>query len=255
MRSNEPSRVIKLDRANIDSEHICCAISGKDCSVGYNNKKDWLKSRFDEGYIFKRLDARGKVFIEYGPAENAWVPVDGDGYNLINCFWVAGKYKQSGYGKALLNECIKDSGEKRGVTVITSKRKMSYISNKKFFIMNDFKVCDSADPYFELLYKPFGADIPPPKFKDCAKQGVCDNLDGLTVYYTDGCPFNEHYANDVLSELAVKSGIKLKVNKIFSKEQAQNHFVPHTLYSVFNNGKFVTHQILYKYNFEKFIIG
>ncbi len=54
----------------MDSEHICCAMSGKQ-SVA---KKAWLKERFAEGLVFYRSEERGKCFIEYIPAENAWVP-------------------------------------------------------------------------------------------------------------------------------------------------------------------------------------
>lgn len=54
-----------------DKEHICCAMSGKQALA----KKEWLKQRFDEGLVFYRSEERGKCFIEYIPAENAWVPL------------------------------------------------------------------------------------------------------------------------------------------------------------------------------------
>ena len=63
---------IRITKDNIDEEHICCAMSGKQ-SVA---KKEWLKQRFDEGLVFYRSEERGKCFIEYIPAENAWVPID-----------------------------------------------------------------------------------------------------------------------------------------------------------------------------------
>ena len=40
---------------------------------------------------------RGKCFIEYIPAENAWNPIIADGYMYINCLWVAGSFKGNGY--------------------------------------------------------------------------------------------------------------------------------------------------------------
>lgn len=48
-------------------------------------KKEWLKQRFEEGLVFYRSAERGKCFYEYIPAENAWVPIDADGYIYINC--------------------------------------------------------------------------------------------------------------------------------------------------------------------------
>ena len=62
---------IRITKENIDKEHICCAMSGKQCLA----KKEWLKQRFDEGLVFCRSVERGKCFIEYIPAENAWLPI------------------------------------------------------------------------------------------------------------------------------------------------------------------------------------
>ena len=100
---------IQLTADNIEKEHICCAFSDKKCQESYNLKKEWLKRQFENGYVFRRLNERAKVFIEYGPAENGWVPVKADNYLLINCFWVAGQYKGKGYAKALLQTAIDDA--------------------------------------------------------------------------------------------------------------------------------------------------
>ena len=67
---------IRITKDNIDKEHICCAMSGKQ-SVA---KKEWLRQRFEDGLVFYRSEERGKCFIEYIPAENAWVPIAADDY-------------------------------------------------------------------------------------------------------------------------------------------------------------------------------
>lgn len=72
---------IRVTKENIDKEHICCAMSGKQSLA----KKEWMKQRFDEGLVFYRSEERGKCFIEYIPAENAWVPIEADDYFYINC--------------------------------------------------------------------------------------------------------------------------------------------------------------------------
>lgn len=56
---------IHVTEENIDKEHICCAMSGKQSLA----KKEWLKQRFNEGLVFYRSEERGKCFIEYIPAE------------------------------------------------------------------------------------------------------------------------------------------------------------------------------------------
>ena len=72
---------IRITDENIEKEHICCAMSGKQGVI----KKEWLKQRFKEGLVFCRSTERGKCFIEYIPAENAWVPIQADGYFYIDC--------------------------------------------------------------------------------------------------------------------------------------------------------------------------
>ena len=70
-------KIIKLTDTNIQDEHICCAISNKKCQEGYEKKKGWIKSKFKNGYTFRKLDVRGKVFIEYVPIEKSWLPIEG----------------------------------------------------------------------------------------------------------------------------------------------------------------------------------
>ena len=71
-------------------------------------KKAWLEEQFKCGLIFKKMDVRGKCFIEYLPLEEAWVPIVGDDLMHINCLWVSGKYQGQGLAKKLLEACIED---------------------------------------------------------------------------------------------------------------------------------------------------
>ncbi len=245
--------IIKLDENNIEKEHICCAFSDKKSKPGYEAKKEWIKDQLAEGFVFKKLDVRGKVFIEYIPAENAWSPIDAPGYMMINCFWVSGQYKGKGNGKRLLNECLKDSQGKNGLVAISSSKKQPFLSDMKFFQNQRFELCDTAEPYFELWHKKLKEDAPIPRFKKCAKNGICDNKDGLSVYYTNGCPFTKYYVAE-LAVVATKKGHNIKIVKIETKEQAQNHCVPYTNYSLFRDGEFVTQHILNEKYFDKFII-
>ena len=125
---------ITLTKDNIEKEHICCAFSDKKCQESYNLKKEWLKRQFENGYVFRRLNERAKVFIEYGPAENGWVPVKADNYLLINCFWVAGQYKGKGYAKALLQTAIDDALQqgKDGLVTVVGTKKFHFMSDTKW---------------------------------------------------------------------------------------------------------------------------
>lgn len=62
---------INLNTENIESEHLCCAIADKKHQAEVSVKKDWLKERISEGHVFRKLDEKGKVFIEYAPLETA----------------------------------------------------------------------------------------------------------------------------------------------------------------------------------------
>ena len=76
---------------------MCCIIRTKKAHPGVEAKRRWLSDRLREGHVFRKLNAKGVVFIEYAPLETAWVPVIGDNYYYIYCLWVAGPYKGNGY--------------------------------------------------------------------------------------------------------------------------------------------------------------
>ena len=119
---------------------------------------------------------RGKCFIEYIPAENAWCPIEANGYMNVNCFWVSGAFKGHGYANDLLNACINDAKAqgKHGITVISSPKKMPFLSDPKYLAYKGFKVADNAAPNFTLMYLPFNENAPAPKFKEVAKQPQID---------------------------------------------------------------------------------
>ena len=141
---NMEEEYINITLDNIDQEHICCAISDKKHFEGVFNKKEWLKKRITEGHVFRKLNVQGKVFVEYAPLEKAWVPIEGTGFLYIYCLWVSGKFKGHGYGKQLLEYVINDAKKKgkQGVCVISSKKKKSYLADKKFFLKYGFEVVD-----------------------------------------------------------------------------------------------------------------
>lgn len=245
--------IVNITENNIDKEHICCAISDKKGENCVKPKKEWMKEQFKYGLVFKKLNVRGKVFIEYIPAENAWYPFDADGYMVINCLWVSGQYKGKGISNLLLEECIRDSREqgKKGIVVLSSKNKMPYLSDGKYLKYKGFKIADTANPYYELLYLPFKENEMIPKIKPCAKEGRIPEK-GLKLYYSNQCPYTEKYVY-IAKEIAESRGIDLKIEKYTSKEQAQNASSPFTTYSFFFDGNFITNDIFSEKKFVKFL--
>lgn len=247
--------LIKITHENLEKEHICCAISNnKDCQV--MSKKSWLKERLDEGLVFLKCNVRGKCFIEYIPAEYAWIPIDADGYMYIDCLWVSGQFKGQGYSNLLLEECIKDSKEKgkKGLVILSSKKKMGFLSDPKYMTYKGFQKADTANPYFELLYLPFDTDFEKPQFKPYLKDTQENDLpNGFTLYYTNQCPFTAKYV-PLLEEIAKQKKIDFHIIHITDREQAQKVPVPFTTYALFYNNEFITHEVLSEKKFEKILI-
>ncbi len=245
-------QIITLTEKNIETEHICCALGNdKTNRERAAVKKSWLKERFTEGYTFKKFNIRGKAFIEYVPAENAWCPVEAPGYMFIHCFWVAGKYKGIGLGTRLLEECMKNSSGKNGIVALSTEKVMPFLTDKKFFIKNGFEVCDTAHPYFELLVKRM-KDCPLPRFREKAKRGMLKNQQGVTIMYTDQCPFSNAYV-DGMADAARKSDLPVKIIKITNTSEAQDAPTAFPLYSVFFDGEFITHEIMTEKKFTKLL--
>ena len=231
---------IRITKDNIDKEHICCAMSNNQSIV----KKEWLKQRLDEGLVFYRSEERGKCFIEYIPAENAWVPIIAEGYIYINCLWVSGSLKGHGYSNDLLDECIRDAEAqgRKGLCILSSeKRKKEFLADPKYLAYKGFFVADTSETGITLMYLPLDPAAEPPKFKECARHPKAVE-DGFLLYYTDQCPYTYYWVPRV-EEAARKYHIPLKVIHITDKESAQNVPAPVTTYALFRDGTFLTQGI------------
>lgn len=235
-------KFITLTKRNIDAEHICCAISDKKCSEGYELKKEWLKKEFDNGYVFRRIDARAKVFIEYGPAEKGWAPIIAPNYLLVNCFWVSGQYKGQGYAKALLQHAINDAKLQGndGLVTIVGTSKFHFMSDTKWLLRQGFETVEKLPSGFSLLVKKITPSAKNPSFSEAVNSGECENKTGLVAYYSNRCPFTQLHVTVSLAEAAEKRKLPFKVIKLETMEQAQNAPTPATIFSLFYNGKFVT---------------
>jgi len=232
---------IKVTKENLEKEHICCAISNnKDIQV--SSKKAWLEERLDDGLVFLKSTERGKCFIEYIPAENAWNPIYAKGYMYIDCLWVSGSFKGHGYSNDLLNACIKDSKEKgkKGLCILSTTKKKPFLADPKFLTYKGFSVCDESDNGIQLWYLPFLPDAEKPKFKECAKHPNVDE-DGYVLFYTNQCPFNAKYV-PIVEKTAKQHNIKFKAIHIKSKKEAQNAPTPITTYALFYNGEYLTNE-------------
>lgn len=237
--------IIQLTAKNIDSEHICCAISDKKCKESYQAKKSWLRSQFKNGYIVRRINARAKVFIEYGPAENAFLPINADNYLNINCFWVSGKYKGNSYAKKLLAYAIEDAikQNKDGLVTVVGIKKLHFMSDTKWLLHQGFVECERLNTGFIILVKKLNIEAKNPSFKESVKSGECKIKKGLVAYFSNRCPFAEYHVHKSLVETAQKRNIPLQIIKLDSIKKAQSAPSPATIFSLFYEGKFLTNDI------------
>lgn len=245
-------KIITIANDNLEKEHICCTIaSNKEPQV--ISKKQWLSERFDDGLVFKKCDVHGKCFIEYIPAEKSWSPIDADGYMYINCFWVSGKLKGQGFSNLLLGECIRDSKhkDKKGLVILSSRKKRPFLSDYKYLSYKGFRLVDTAEPYYELMYLPFGENMLKPQFKSHAKKPNIEEQ-GFVLYYTNQCPYTAKYV-PLIENLARERSVIFRSICLKTAEEAQNAPAPFTTYALFYNGEFITNEILSEKKFEKIL--
>ena len=243
---------IRVTKENIESEHICCAISNnKDIQV--SSKKAWLSERFDDGLVFLKSVERGKCFIEYIPAEKAWNPIEADGYMMINCLWVSGSLKGHGYANDLLEACAADSKAKgkKGLCILASAKKKPFLADPKFLKHKGFSVCDEADNGIELWALPFSDNAERPRFKDCARHPRVEEM-GYVLYYTSQCPFNAKYV-PIVEQTAREHGVPFRAIHIQNREEAQNAPTPVTNYALFCDGEYLTNEQMNEARFLKLL--
>ena len=243
---------IRVTKENLAKEHICCAISNNN-DVQVASKKAWLDARFDDGLVFLKSAERGKCFIEYIPAENAWNPIDANGYMYIDCLWVSGSFKGHGYSNDLLSECIKDSkaNGKIGLCILAAAKKKPFLADPKYLKYKGFSVADEAKNGIQLWYLPFDASADTPKFKECAKTPHTDEP-GYVLYYTDQCPFNAKYV-PIVAATAKEHGVPFTAVHITDKASARSAPTPITTYAIFRDGEYVTNEQMNDTKFFKLI--
>ena len=228
---------INLTIENIDKEHLCCAIADKKHQAGVAIKRKWLKERIAEGHVFRKLDEKGKVFIEYAPLETAWVPIIGDNYYYLYCLWVLGSPRGNGYGKALIEYCIADAKEKgrSGICMLGAKKQKSWLSDQSFAKKFGFEVVDTTDNGYDLLALSFDGTIP--KFAQNAKKMKVESEE-LNIYYDMQCPYI-YQRIEMVKQYCEINNVPVSLIQVDTLEKAKN------LPCVFNNWG-----VFYKGNFE-----
>lgn len=223
---------------NLADEHLCCIIRSKKLHPGVEAKRQWLSDRLKEGHVFRKLNAKATVFIEYAPLETAWVPIIGDNYFYVYCLWVSGAPKGSGYGRALMEYCLADAREKgkSGVCMLGAQKQKAWLSDQSFAKKYGFEAVDSTDNGYELLALSF--DGTTTSFAPSVKTPEIECKD-LVVYYDMQCPFI--YQNiEKLKEHCEAEDVPASFIQVDTLEKAKDLPCVFNNYGVFYKGHFET---------------
>ena len=172
---------------------------------------------------------------------------------VINCFWVSGKFKSKGNGKRLLQQCLKDAGKMDGVVAISSDKKRPFMSDPKFLKYQGFEIIDEAPPFFKLWGIKTNPEASFPTIMESAKSGTCSDKKGITAYYSNSCPFTDHYTNQLLRDYAKDRKIPLTIHQIKNRKDGHNMPIPWIINSVFYKGKLVTLEMKAEKHLDKII--
>lgn len=229
----------------LDAHHLCCALGDPKHQAGVQDKRAWLRARIAEGLVFRKLDVRGKVFIEYAPAEVAWRPVQAPGFLVVHCLWVSGAYAGQGHGRVLLRSCMDDAvaSGRAGVVIAAAKTKRPFLADPGFLRHMGFEVADQAGEW-RLYAWPTGVSAPAPRFAEAVHRGAEHSVgEGpLVARWTDQCPFNRHWVQAVAADLRA-NGQEVELRKVETGDEARAVASPLGAYGLTRGEGLACHQL------------
>lgn len=233
---------VNITPENLANQHLCCIIRTKKPHPGVEVKRQWLAERLKEGHVFRKLDVKGCVFIEYAPLETAWVPISGDNYFYIYCLWGSGSPKGNGYGRALMEYCLSDAEKqgKSGVCMLGAQKQKAWLSGQNFAKKFGFRAVDATDSGYELLALSLDGTVP--RFAPNAKRQEIGSKD-LTVYYDLQCPYIPQRI-ELIRQYCAEKGIPASFLQVDTLEKAKALPCVFNNWAVFYQGKFQTVNLL-----------
>lgn len=233
---------VSLTIENLTDEHLCCIIRSKKTHQGIEAKRQWLSDRLNEGHVFRKLNAKATVFIEYAPLETAWVPIIGDNYYYVYCLWVLGNYKGKGYGRSLMEYCLADAKKKgkSGICMLGAQKQKFWLSDQSFAKRFGFEVVDTTDNGYELLA--LSLDGTTPKFAQNAKNLKIEKKE-LTIYYDMQCPY-VYQSIEMTREYCETNNIPVSFIQVDTLQKAKALPCVFNNWGVFYKGTFETVNLL-----------
>lgn len=229
---------VDLTPENLADETLCCIVRMKKAHPGVEAKRQWLAERLKEGHVFRKLEGRATVFMEYAPLEKAWVPILGENYLYIYCLWTEGENRGKGYGKALLESCLADARAqgRSGVCMLGAAKQKAWLTDQSFFRHFGFETVDTTSNGYELLALSFDGTYP--RFAPNVFKMEIEERE-LTVYYDDQCPFIPQTL-EKLRKYCEEAGEPLTLRHVDSLQAAKELPCVFNNWAAFYSGKFLT---------------
>jgi GNAT superfamily N-acetyltransferase len=230
--------IVDTNAGNIDGCSLCGNKSAD--NLGRRRKANWLKERYAEGLRYKVL--RSKTFgdigmIEYALGNQAWRPVEAEGYLVIHCLTVAGKHKGKGLGTLLLDTCLRDARQSncRGAAVVTSSD--SFMAGSRVFIKAGFVSVDRIPPC-ELLVKEFMKAAPGPRFIVERERVLSRYKKGLTILAADQCTYVIKSVERI-AEASRTLGLEPRIVRVRTAKASRELPTPYGVFSIVYDGKLI----------------
>ena len=233
---------LSLTPENLAGEHLCCIIRTKKLHPGVEAKRRWLAARLEEGHVFRKLNEKATVFIEYAPLETAWVPIEGENFIYIYCLWACGPYKGKGHGRALMEGCIAGARKngKAGLCMLGAAKQKAWLSDQAFAKKFGFKTVDTAPGGYELLALSFDGTLP--RFAPNAKSMKVESQ-ALTIYYSAQCPYTWQ-SIEMVRRYCEENVVPVQLLPVDSLAQAKQLPCVFNNWAVFYKGGFETVNLL-----------
>ena len=208
---------------------------------GCRRKAEWVKKRLSEGMKYKVLvsEEKGTIgMIEYVPGDFVWRAVDAPGYMVIHCLCIFSKnFRGKGYASRMIDACIEDAKKEKMSGVAVVARKGAWMASKDLFIKKGFDLVEHTPPDFELLALKFAQDAHSPRFRNNRERLLKEYSKGLTILWSDQCPYIVKSVREMKETIAQRYGIKARIIEMKNAKQAQNAPSPYAIFNLIYDGK------------------
>lgn len=231
--------IIDVNASNVAETGFFCAMSKPD-TLGYKEKLAWLEARFREGLRMKIIRKGGRGFIEYIPGEHAWRGIAAPGYMVIHCMWVVGRSRAKGYGRMLLDLCVRDAraAKMHGVAVVTARGVIGMV-NTDFFLHNGFKLIATSPQGMDLVALKFHRAPDPAFLGDWKQKGKALGA-GITIISSPQCPYTYEGAKKV-AQFARDLKLPVKTRRFTTAAQVRDQACsPYASFEIVHNGEVVS---------------